>query len=62
MMLSEGDKHAAKKVGTDTAKYIVVCVVFAVLWVAYDTQGFTKKPSWWSLGLMQTQPALTSIN
>ncbi len=59
MMLSEQDRHAVQKTGSELGKLWLIAIAIIVLWIAWDTDGFTKKPSWWSMGLSQTQPALT---
>lgn len=48
MTLIESTAHAAKVAGKNFIPYIIVCVLLAVGIIAYDTDGFTKPPSWFS--------------
>lgn len=39
--------HAAKHAGINLGLYAIVCLVLAIAYVAYDTNLFSKPPSWW---------------
>lgn len=62
MMLSEQDRHAVKKTSSELGKLWLVAIAIIVLWLAWDTDGFTKKPTWWALGVTQVQPVLSKSN
>ncbi len=47
MIEAQTPAHAAKHAGINLGIYAIVCVVLAVAYVAYDTNLFTKAPSWW---------------
>lgn len=45
-MESQTPVQAAKHTAINFGWYAVVCLVLAVAYVTYDTQFFTKAPSW----------------
>lgn len=47
MIDAQATVHAAKHAGINILLYAAACVIIAVLYVAIDTHGFTKQPSWW---------------
>lgn len=47
-MNTQSAVHAAKHAGINVLLYTGICLAIAVGYVAYDTNGFTKPPSWWS--------------
>lgn len=48
-MESQSPAHAAKHAGINLGLYAIVCLILAVAYVAYDTNLFTKPPSWWQV-------------
>lgn len=59
MMIAEHDKKAAATAGWRSLRFLAVAVALGVLWLAYATEGFTKKPSWFELGIEHATPAIT---
>lgn len=47
MTESQSPAQAARHTATNLGWYVVVCLVLAVIYVAWDTHLFTKQPSWW---------------
>ncbi len=47
-MNTQSAVHAAKHAGINVLLYLVICSGLAAGYIACDTNGFTKPPSWWS--------------
>ncbi len=51
--------QAAKHSGINIVLYAAICVIIAISYVAWDTNLFTKSPSWWqarqAVGYTSTQ-------
>ena len=47
---------AAKRAGSNLLWYAVACIIIAVGYMAYDTNGFRKPLSWFSIGIRSAGP------
>lgn len=46
-MTSAEVAHSAKHAGINFLLTVGICVIIAVVYIAIDTNGFSKPPSWW---------------
>jgi len=45
--MNQSVAKAAKHTGINVLLYVAICAIIAVGYIAWDTDFFTKQPSWW---------------